>query len=332
MRFYLIAFILCFPGVASAREQIRIVGSSTVFPFIAAAAEQFGRATEFRTPIVEATGTGGGIKMFCDGVGERFPDMVNASRPIKAVEVAQCKKNGIEQITEIKLGYDGIVMANARTSPKFDLTKRELFLALAREVPKDGELVENYYKNWSQIDATLPNLPIHIYGPPPTSGTRDAFVELVMDAGCEQVPEYAAKYPDKELRQRQCHAVREDGVFTEAGEDDNLIVQKLSNNREALGVFGYSFLEQNAGAVKANPIDGVMPTFERIIAGEYAVARSLFMYVKDEQAAHVPGIREFSMFVTEDATTGPEGYLVMKGLLPLPPDEHDAVKKAAAGI
>jgi len=332
MRYLILSLLLCLPGVSQAREQIRIVGSSTVFPFVAAAAEQFGRSSGFRTPIVEATGTGGGLKMFCDGVGPAYADMANASRPIKPSEVENCNAHGVHEMTELTIGYDGIVMANARESASFALSKRALFLALAREVPRDGKLVNNFYKNWRDIDPELPDSPISIYGPPPTSGTRDAFAELVMEAGCEAFPEFTKAYPDGELRKKQCMAVREDGAFVEAGEDDNLIVQKLVNNREALGVFGYSFLEQNAALVKANSIDGVMPSVEGIISGKYRVARSLFVYIKDQQIDHIPGIREFARLLVSDATTGPEGYLVMKGLLPLPPAQHEAMKKRVSDL
>jgi phosphate transport system substrate-binding protein len=328
----LLLLIVMFPHLAMAREQIRIVGSSTVFPFVAAAAEQFGRSSDFRTPIVEATGTGGGIKMFCEGVGERTADMVNASRPIKPVEVEDCAAHGVQAITELTLGYDGIVLANARQSPAFALSRRALFLALAREVPKDGALVPNPYHTWREIDPKLPATPIQLYGPPPTSGTRDAFSELVMEVGCEAFPAFTKAYPDKELRKKQCMAVREDGAYIEAGEDDNLIVQKLTTNTDALGIFGYSFLEQNAARVKANSVDGVMPDTNAIVRGTYKVARSLFVYVKGEQVGHVPGIAEFANFLVGDAAVGPEGYLIMKGLLPLPKAQHEAVKKKAAAL
>jgi phosphate transport system substrate-binding protein len=331
-RALLILSLCMLPWGAQARDQIRIVGSSTVFPFVSAAAELFGRTTDFRTPIVEATGTGGGIKMFCDGVGDAFPDMANASRGIKPVEIEQCAENGIHDITEISIGYDGIVLANAQVSPSFALSKRALFLALAREVPRGGKLVENPYERWREIDPTLPDTPIRVYGPPPTSGTRDAFVELVMGEACEAFPEFSTTYPDKELRKKQCQVVREDGAFIEAGEDDNLIVQKLVNNHDALGLFGYSFLEQNAALVKANPVDGVMPSFEAIVGDKYKVARSLYVYVKGEQLGHVPGIAEFVRFLTSDAATGADGALVMKGLLPLPAADHKAQQGRVAKL
>lgn len=328
----LLVGLLLLPVAAFAREQLRIVGSSTVFPFVAAAAEQFGRGGKFRTPIVEATGTGGGIKMFCEGVGDRYPDMANASRMIKDSEIALCAKHGVHGITELKIGYDGIVLANARNSPSYPLTLRSLFLALAREVPKDGKRVLNPYTTWNEIDPALPAIPIMVYGPPPSSGTRDAFVELVMEGGCKQVAEMKTIEPDEKKRKYLCSAMREDGVFVEAGEDDNLIVQKLINNPNALGVFGYSFLEANGAAVKANSVDGVFPTYEAIEGGDYHVARSLFVYVKNAHIGVVPGLDAFARELTSDAAIGADGYLMLKGLLPLNDADHEAIKKVAAEL
>lgn len=328
-RVLFLAFVMALPMVANAREQLRIVGSSTVFPFVAAAAEQFGRQGNFRTPIVEATGTGGGIKMFCEGVGDSFADMVNASRRIKDSEVALCAKNGVHTFTELKLGYDGIVLANARASAPFALTRRTLFFALAREVPKGGQLIANPYTRWSEIDPKLPDVPIEIYGPPPSSGTRDAFVELVMIEGCNEIAEIKTLLPDDKTRKHFCSVMREDGRFVEAGEDDNLIVQKLVNNPTALGVFGYSFLEANAALVKANAVDGVMPDYDAIEAGTYHVARSLYVYVKNAHVGKVPGLAEFTRELASDAASGEDGYLIMKGLLPLNASDHAAMKLVA---
>lgn len=328
----IIAALLLMPGTALAREQVRVVGSSTVFPFVAAAAEQFGRQGKFRTPIVESTGTGGGIKMFCEGIGENYADMANASRAIKSSEVALCAKHGIKDITELKIGYDGIVLANARASKTFPLTRRSLFLALAREVPVNGKLAENPYKTWREVDTSLPDTPITVYGPPPSSGTRDAFVELVMDEGCKQVPEMKQLEPDEKKLKQRCGAIREDGAFIEAGEDDNLIVQKLINNTQAIGVFGYSFLESNAAVVKANPVDGVTPNYDAIESGSYHVARSLYVYVKNAHFDKVPGLREFTAEIASDAASGEDGYLIMKGLLPLNDAEHEAMKRVVGNL
>jgi phosphate transport system substrate-binding protein len=301
---------------AVARDQLKIVGSSTVFPFIAAAAEQFAHEGKFRTPIAEINGTGGGFKMFCDGVGERYPDIANASRPIKDSEIALCKKHGVQDITEITLGYDGIVVANALSSASLPLTKELIFLALAREVPKDGKLAQNPYTRWREIDPKLPDVPIEVYGPPPAEGTRDAFVELVMHEACKEFPEYKTAYADDRIRQQRCGTLREDGRYIEVL-GGNLMVQKLVTNTQALGIFSYSFLDQNRALVKANPIRGVMPSFASIVDRSYSVARSLFIYVKDAHVGTSPGLAEFSQFVTSDAASGEDGFLVIKGLIPL---------------
>ena len=328
----LIALCLLAPSASLAREQVRAVGSSTVFPFSAAAAEQFGHAGKFRTPIVESTGTGGGLKMFCSGVGDDFPDMVNASRAIKPSEMELCHAHGVASITQLKLGYDGIVMANGVQSPAFALSRKDLFLALAREVPQHGVLVKNPYETWHDVDAALPNVAIALYGRPPSSGTRDAFTELVMVEGCKQIPEMHQLIPDDEKLKKQCSAMREDGHYIEAGDDNNLIVQKLINNPNALGFFSYSYLETNAALVKANAVDGVMPSYASIIDGSYPVARPLFVYIKNAHADAVPGLREFTRELASDAASGEDGYLVMKGLLPLNAADHAAMKKVAAGI
>lgn len=330
MRLTVSVILLCLLSVpALAREAIHSVGSSTVFPFVAAAAEQFGRRGEFRTPIVEATGTGGGLKMFCSGVGLSTPDMANASRQIKPAEIADCKAHGVNGIVELKLGYDGIVFVTSVKGEDLFLTRDILFKALAREVPEGKGLVLNPYQRWNDIDASLPDVPIRVYGPPPTSGTRDAFVELVMLEACKTMPAYIQKYKDEEARKRQCQQLREDGRYIEAGENDNLLVQKLSNDDEALAVFGYSFLEQNAAVVKPHPVDGVMPSFDAIIQGKYKVARSLYTYIKAQHIKSVSGLRDFAQELTSDAAVGNDGYLIMKGLLPLPAREHKHVQAIA---
>lgn len=303
---------------AFARDQIQIVGSSTVYPFVAAAAEEFGKSSGFRTPVVEATGTGGGFKLFCSGADINTPDMVNASRPIKASEVARCKENGVERVLEIAIGYDGIVLANARQEPPLRLTLEQLFLALAKEVPVRGALVPNPYHTWREIAPELPAKPIQVYGPPATSGTRDAFVEIAMEKGCAHFKEFAARYPDEKERKNACHLLREDGAFITAGEDDNLLIQKLVSNREAFGLFGFSFLEENADKVHPAVINGAAPTVEDIADGSYSIARSLYVYAKLEHAALVPGVKEFLQEITSTKAMGEDGYLAAKGLVPLP--------------
>lgn len=327
-----LTLLMAQPLSAQARDEIRSVGSSTVFPFAAAAAEQFGHAGKFRTPIIESTGTGGGLKMFCEGMGDNFPDMANASRTIKPAELDACREHGVTSITELKLGYDGIVLANGANSKNFALSRKTLFLALAREIPKDGKLVANPYTRWNEIDPALPDVAIELYGRPPSSGTRDAFTDLVMVEGCKQIPAMHALVPDEDTLKKQCAAMREDGHYIEAGDDNNVIVQKLISNPDALGFFSYSYLDSNAALVKANAVDGVMPTYDSIVKGSYPVARGLYVYIKDAQADKVPGLREFTKELASDAASGNDGYLVMKGLLPLSAADHEAMKKVAAQL
>jgi phosphate transport system substrate-binding protein len=316
---------------AEARDQIRIVGSSTVFPFSTAVAEEFGKTSGFKTPIVESTGTGGGLKLFCAGVGVDHPDITNASRAIKESEVELCAENGVAEIVEVKIGFDGIVIANSKAAPHLDLTLQQVFLALAREVPVSGQLVPNPFKKWSDIDGSLPDAAIEVLGPPPTSGTRDAFVELAMEGGCKGIPEIdALKEADEERHKEVCQTIREDGAFIEAGENDNLIVQKLEANAGALGIFGYSFLDQNLDKLQGSMIGGVEPTFEAIAAGDYPVSRSLFFYVKKAHLGVVPGIQEFVAEFTSDKAMGEEGYLADKGLIPLPAAMRAEVQTGAS--
>ncbi len=312
-------------GAAQARDQIRIVGSSTVFPFSTAVAEQFGKTSGFKTPVVESTGSGGGLKLFCSGVGTEHPDITNASRRIKSSELEKCNTAGIT-VVEIKVGYDGIVLGNAKGGPNFAVTRQQVFQALAAQVPgPDGKLIANPYKNWSDIDPKLPNEKIEVLGPPPTSGTRDAFVELVMREGAEHFPQIKA-LPKKEFR-AVSDAVREDGHFIEAGENDNLIVQKLEANPKAVGIFGFSFMDQNADKIKGAIVDGTLPTFENIASGAYPVSRSLFFYVKKEHVGVVPGIAEYVAEFTSEDAAGEEGYLVYKGLIPLPAEDLAKFRK-----
>lgn len=317
-------------GAAQARDQIRIVGSSTVFPFSTAVAEQFGKTTDFKTPVVESTGSGGGMKLFCSGIGVGHPDITNASRRIKSSEFENCTKAGIT-ISEVKIGYDGIVIANSKTAPLLNLTKKQIFLALAKKVPVNGELVDNPYKMWNEIDPSLPAKKIEVLGPPPTSGTRDAFVELAMEGGAMTFPMLVdLKKSDKKSFKAVAHGIREDGAFVEAGENDNLIIQKLDANPDAFGVFGFSFLDQNGDKVQGSTVDGVVPSFENIADGSYGVSRSLFFYVKKEHAGVVPGIAEFVAEFTNEGTWGDDGYLVDKGLIPLPAAERKSMHDAAA--
>ncbi|MBK1649458.1 substrate-binding domain-containing protein [Rhabdochromatium marinum] len=305
----------------AARDYIYIVGSSTVFPFATVVAETFGKKTDFNTPKIESTGSGGGMKLFCEGVGVEHPDITNASRRMKVSEFEKCQANGVEDITEVVIGYDGIAVANAKDAPAFDLSLRDIFLALAKDVPNpdnEEELIANPYKTWKEVNADLPDIEIEVLGPPPTSGTRDAFAELAMEGGCKTFDSIKAmKKEDKKKYKAVCHGVREDGAYIEAGENDNLIVQKLEANPDALGIFGFSFLDQNADKVKGAEIDGIAPTFDSIADGSYPVSRSLYFYVKKAHVGTIPGIEEYVTEFTSDTAWSEDGYLADKGLIPL---------------
>jgi phosphate transport system substrate-binding protein len=311
-------------GAAEARDQIRIAGSSTVFPFTTRVAEEFGKTTNFKTPVIESTGTGGGFKLFCSGVGVDTPDISNASRAIKKSEVETCAKNGVTSITEVKIGFDGIVLANSKAAPQMNITLEQLFLALGKDVPDGkGGFIPNPNKMWSDIDPSLPKKKIEVLGPPPTSGTRDAFNELAIEGGCDKLPGMAElKKSDPKRHTAICQSIREDGAFVEAGENDVLIVRKLEANPDAFGVFGYSFLDQNQDKIQGSLIDGVASTYENISSGKYPVSRSLYIYVKNAHVGQIPGIKEFIAEFTSEKAWGPEGYLADKGLIALPKEER----------
>ena len=318
---------------AEARDQIRIVGSSTVFPFAAVVAEEFGKTTDNKTPVVESTGSGGGLKLFCAGVGVDYPDITNASRRIKLSEVDRCAENGVTDITEVKFGFDGIVLANSKAIEPFSITLQQLFLALAKNVPSDGGMVANPNQTWADVDASLPAVKIEVLGPPPTSGTRDAFVELAMEGGCKTFPDIKAlKKRDKKAYKVLCHSIREDGAFVEAGENDNLIVQKLKANPGALGIFGYSFLDQNRDKVQGSTINGIAPDFDTIADGSYPVSRSMYFYVKKAHVGVIPGIEEYIATFTDEDAWGPYGYLADKGLIPLPDADREAMRAQATAF
>jgi phosphate transport system substrate-binding protein len=315
-------------GHASAqisRDYVNIVGSSTVYPFSTVVAERFGRSSSFRTPKVESTGSGGGFKLFCDGIGVDYPDIANASRRIKPSELQACLRNGVREIIEIKIGYDGIVIANDINAESITLSRRDIYLALAKYVPagEAGHVVENPNVTWRDVRPDLPDLAIEVLGPPPTSGTRDTFVELAMEGGCSTFDWVAAlRDSDRDRYRSICHTIREDGSFVEAGENDNLIVQKLEANPSAFGIFGYNFLDQNAEKVKGVTIAGVPPTFEAIADGIYPVSRPLFLYVKKAHVDVIPGMRGFLSEFTSERAWGDDGYLSERGLIPLSPEER----------
>jgi len=303
------------------RDYISIVGSSTVYPFATVVAEQFGKTTQFKTPKIESTGSGGGLKLFCNGVGVEHPDITNASRAIKKSEQEKCAANGIKDIIEVKIGYDGIVLANSKEAKPMELSRKDIFLALAKEIPtKDGKLVANPNQTWKDVNSSLPARKIEVLGPPPTSGTRDAFVELVMEEGVEEVDMSAVS--DEAKKAYEPGALREDGAYIEAGENDNLIVQKLRANPDALGIFGFSFLDQNADIVQGSIVEGEAPTFENIAAGRYPVSRPLFFYVKKAHVGTIPGITEFLAEFSSEKAWGPDGYLADKGMIPMPDAER----------
>ncbi|MEW6289004.1 MAG: PstS family phosphate ABC transporter substrate-binding protein [Thermodesulfobacteriota bacterium] len=316
---------------AAGRDYISIVGSSTVYPFSTIVAEQFGKTTNFKTPKIESTGTGGGFKLFCTGVGVENPDITNASRAIKKSEFDTCQANGVKDIVEVKIGYDGIVLANSKKNAPFKLSRKDIFLALAKNVPdpKGGDtLVPNPYKTWQEVNPALPATKIEVLGPPPTSGTRDAFVELAMEAGAKTFPFiHDMEKKDKDMYKATTQMVREDGVYIEAGENDNLIVQKLEANPNAVGIFGYSFLDQNADMIQGSLVENESPTFDNIASGKYPVSRPLFFYVKKAHVDVIPGIKEYLAEFTSDKAWGNEGYLADKGMIPMEKKERDQVAK-----
>jgi len=318
------------PAAAQSRDQLRIVGSSTVFPFSTLVAENFGKMGKFKTPVVESTGTGGGFKAFCAGVGPQHPDISNASRPIKDGEKEMCAKNGITDISELTIGYDGITVAvNAKTKA-FPLTTKQLWLALSAEVPVGGKLVKNPYAKWSDVDPALPKTDIEVYGPAKVHGTRDAFNELVMEIGCKEFPEIAALTGD--AQKKACTTMREDGAWVDVSEDYALIVGKLNSSPDAVGVFTFFYIDQNADKVSGLTINGVKPTFENIASKKYPLSRPLFFYVKKAHVKAIPGVAEYVNEFVSAKAAGPDGYLVAKGLIPLTAPELKKQQEAAAAL
>jgi len=321
-------------GAGGARNGIWAAGSSTVFPFATRVAENFQRTTSGAAPRVESLGTGGGIQAFCQGVGPTTPDIANASRPMKASEFELCRKNGVTDIVEIKIGFDGIVIATARTGNSFNFRLQDLYLGLAKEVPgANGQFVANPATTWNQVNPALPNQRIQVYGPPPTSGTRDAFLELGMAPGAELIPAMAAlKTADGDRFEALAHTLREDQQWIDSGENDNAIVQTLTRTPGSLGVFGFSFLEQNLDTVKPETIDGVAPSAETIADGSYPLARSLYIYVKKQHVGVTPGLEQFVMEFMSEAAAGRGGYLQDRGLVPLPADQLAAQRETARAL
>ncbi len=357
-----VAAIATAPSSMANRDIVSIVGSSTVYPFATVVAERFGRSTNFKTPKIESTGSGGGLKLFCKGVGANTPDITNSSRRIKKSEYDDCQANGVTDVIEVLVGFDGIAIANSKKSAQYDLSLRDIYLALAKDIPgPDGKLIPNPNKTWKDVNPALPATRIEVLGPPPTSGTRDAFAELAMGGGAKTIPalktlrglgadeaeaikatmatlgmstgiydsllEKKGKAPKgKDLFKAVAYAVREDGAYIEAGENDNLIVQKLEANPSALGIFGFSFLEENGDKVQGSLVDGVAPTFDTIADGDYPVSRPLYFYMKGAHVGKIPGIQEYAVEFTSNRAMGEDGYLPEKGLIPLADDELDEVQ------
>jgi phosphate transport system substrate-binding protein len=333
---------------AVARDQIRIVGSSTVYPYTQAVAEEYAKKSG-KAPVLESTGTGGGMKLFCSGIGEANPDITGASRAMKQSEWELCAKNGVTDVSEVLIGYDGLSVALSRKGQDFDLTKAQLYQALASKLPVDGKLVDNPNKTWSDIDEALPNVPILIYGPPPSSGTRDALNELVMEKGCEKVAFFEAKKKElkgtkvevvsmgkkkmkdawKVYRKETCRPMRQDGLFVEAGENDNLIVQRLEADPKALGIFGYSFLFENQDRLKAAKIAGVAPGGGTIKDGSYGISRPLFFYVKNAHRRVIDGMNDFIAEYVSEGSFGADGYLVDRGLVTLSDEDREKIRNVA---
>ena len=353
---------------AQGRDTVSIVGSSTVYPFATIVAERFGRSTSFKTPKIESTGSGGGLKLFCKGVGAQTPDITNSSRRIKKSEYDDCQANGVTDIVEVLVGYDGIALANSKQAPRLELSRKDLYMALAKDVPgTNGQLVPNPNKTWKDVNPSLPATPIEVLGPPPTSGTRDAFAELALGGGAQAVPdletlrrleadqvddikalmtrlaipqgvydalvEKKGKAPKgKDVFKAVAYAVREDGAYIEAGENDNLIVQKLEANPNAVGIFGFSFLEENGDKVQGSVVDGVAPSFDSIASGDYPVSRPLYFYIKAAHVGKIPGIQEYAMEFASNRAMGEDGYLPERGLIPLGDDERKQIQADIAKL
>ena len=326
----ILGFLIVFSFATNSysRDQIKIVGSSTVYPYATVVAEKFGKGGKFKTPVIESTGTGGGMKLFCAGVGANHPDITNASRAIKPKEKTLCEKNGVTDIIEIVVGNDGISFAHSVNSPDADFTKEQLWRALAAKVDVDGKLVENPYKKWSDIDSSLPNKKIEILVAPPTSGTRDAWNSLVMAKGCTKTAKSIYEADGKKAK-KECVKIREDGYAVEAGENDTLIVQKLTSNPDAYGFFGYSYLVANKDKIKASAVNGVKPSLQGIQDYSYPIARPLFFYVKKAHVGVIPGIEEFLKEFTSKKAMSNRGYLAQIGLVPLASDKYQSTRTAA---
>lgn len=312
---YLVISNNCF-----ARDRLRIVGSSTLYPFVTVVAERFAKNSHFKTPIVESTGTGGGINLLCLGNDLKFPDIVSASRKIKKSELKRCSDNEVKNVEEILIGYDGIVIASSIYSHNYFFNIKDLFLALAKKIPHEGKIVDNFYTYWSQINSSFPKNKIEIYGPSFTSGTRETLVELVMVKYCINLPEFIAQYPKKEERMNVCKLIRKDGVFIDIGENDNFTIHKIETNTTSLGIIGYNFLLENKQKVKASKISGIEPSLESVLNKTYPLARELYLYVNNDHTKIIPGSYEFIHEFKSNSAISKYGYLTLKGFIPALPN------------
>jgi phosphate transport system substrate-binding protein len=321
------------PGLAGVRDYIFVVGSSTVYPFASVVAERFGGRTGARTPMVEQIGSGGGIKMFCAGLGVLTPDIVTASRRMTRSEIEQCAANGVDQIVELVIGFDGIVLANAKGGPHYDFSLRDLYLGLAQEVPDpEGSQtpVANPYETWAAVSPGLENMPIAVYGPSPVHGTYDAFLELAMEGGCKAFPWIAAlAVEDRDRFRAICRRLRDDGAYVEVSGDYDLVVRKLRGNPPAVGVVGFNYLDQNRDFIQAASIEGVEPTLQSIVDGDYGLTRALYLYVKKQHVGAIVGLQAFVAAFASDATAGNDGYLEDRGLIPLAGPQHRQMQEVA---
>jgi phosphate transport system substrate-binding protein len=317
----ILSIFLSIVNISLANEQIRIVGSSTLYPFVTVIAEKFGKYTKKATPIIESTGTGGGINLFCTLSGTSRPSILMASRKMRPKERDLCYKHDVKEIIEIIIGYDGIIIASSNNSDTYKLTTTQLFLALAKEIPSQGKLISNPYYFWSDIDQSLPNKPIEVYGPSLSSGTRADFEEIIMARSCDLFKEYNEYYPNKDYRLKACSSIRRDGRFIEMGENDNLVIQKIASNQNALGIFGYNFLEQNYDIIKPALINGIKPNFDNIASKKYPLSRPLFIYINKEAMITSETIRSFSNYLISPTVIGKNGYLLRRGLITLNDNE-----------
>ncbi|MDX8381708.1 MAG: substrate-binding domain-containing protein [Ghiorsea sp.] len=310
-------------SIAQAEDNIQIVGSSTVYPFSSYTAEALGATGKFKTPVVESTGSGGGMKLFCAGAGMDTPDFTNASRRMKAKEFKKCQKNGVKEITEMVVGYDGIAIAQSKKAPTIALSRKDMMLAVAAEVPNKAgtALIDNPYHFWNEINPKLPHRAIRVYGPPASSGTRDAFEDMILKHLTKHIDAYTKLYKaDKKKNKayKKFHKVRQDGVYIPSGENDNLIVQKLARDTDALGIFGYSYLEENSDSIAPAIIDGVIPTPSTISGHTYPLSRSLYFYIKKSHIGKVKGMMEYANLFMSNQMIGEDGECTDIGLISLP--------------